>query len=148
MKKVITYVFAYVMWIVDLGLALWFAYLCRTDLLSIFALFYQKENAYFRGMANVIDRVFLLILGLGWLAFMIFVEQYYRVGIRKKNLLVRITSVTGPLVLAVFVANLILFWVKGIGRYDWLSWLILAVELGVGIALIGPGKTQKRTQPH
>lgn len=136
MKKVVKLAIAYGMWIIDLGLALGFAYLCRTDLLDLFALFYKKENSYFRGAVNVIDRVFILILGLGWLAFMILVEENYRVGVQKGDLWIRCTRVTGPLVLAVFVANLILFWLRGIGSTDWLSWIILAAELAIGIALI------------
>ena len=147
MKKVVKLAIAYGMWIVDLGLALGFAYLCRTDLLDLFALFYKKENSYFRGAVNVIDRVFILILGLGWLAFMILVEENYRVGVQKGDLWIRCARVTGPLVLSVFVANLILFWVRGIGSYDWLSWLILAAELVVGIALLVWGKTRFTTKP-
>lgn len=134
MKKVINQAIAYGLWIVDLAVALWFAYLCRYDLLGFLAQLYMK-GMWSEEKQLVVDRAFTILLGLGWLAFMIIVEEYFRVGVQKGGLWTRFARVTGPLVLAVFGADLILFWLRGIGSYDWLRWLILAVELAVGIAL-------------
>jgi hypothetical protein len=79
---------------------------------------------------------------------MIIVEEYFRVGVQKGGLWTRFARVTGPLVLAVFGADLILCWLQGIGSYDWLRWLILAAELGVGIALLVWGKTRFTPKPN
>jgi hypothetical protein len=141
MKKVINQAIAYVLWIADLAVALWFAYLCRYDLLSFLAQLYMK-GMWSEEKQLVVDRAFTILLGLGWLAFMIIVEEYFRVGVQKGGLWTRFARVTGPLVLAVFGANLILFWLRGISSNDWLHWIILAAELAVGITLTIMKKTR------
>ncbi len=135
MKNVISQAIGYVLWIADLALALWFAYLCRQDVLVFFAQLYFKGK-WSQEKQVVVDRTFTILLGLGWLVFMIIVEEYFRVGAQKGILWPRFTRVTGYLALAVFGANLILFWLQGVGRNEWLPWIILAAELAVGIALI------------
>lgn len=134
MKKVFNQAIAYILWIANITLALWFAYLCRQDVLVFFAQLYFKGK-WSQEKQLVVDRAFTTILGLGWLAFMIIVEEYYRIGAQKGVLWPRFTRVTGALALAVFVANLILFWLQGIHSNEWLSWIILVVELGIGIGL-------------
>jgi hypothetical protein len=140
MNKVFKYAIAYGMWIVDLGLAFWFVYMTRTGLLGIFALFYQAGEWEYAKAVNLTDRVSTILLGLGWLAFSIVVEDYYRKGLGKGNLMKCIARVTGPVLLGLFVVDLILFWLQGIGSDNWLRWLILAGELGIGIALFVSGK--------
>jgi hypothetical protein len=148
MKKVINYAIAYGIWIIDMGLAFWFAYLCRTDLLSILALRYKEGQWQYPRLVTVIDKSFLMLLGLGWLAFIIIVEEYNRPGIQKGDLLKRIARINGPLFIAIFVVDLILFWLQGIGSYDLLRWLILAAELGIGIALLVWSKTRFTPKPN
>ncbi len=145
MTKIFRYAGAYVMWIADLGLALWLAYLCRDGFLDILALFYPKGNFAYLNAANFADKVFAIILGIGWLVFMIIVEAYFRAGVSKEELLKRFARVTGPVLLCIFVVDLMLFWMQEVGNADWLRWLILAAELGVGIALVVSAK--KRFTP-
>lgn len=135
MNKVVRYVAAYVGWIANLGLALWFAYLCKTTLLGIFALFYTGNLAY-ENAVIFIDRAFTILLGLGWLVFMIATEDYFRTGIEKEAQQKRFASVTGPLLVCIFVVDLTLAWIQGFGSGNWLRWLILAAELGIGIVLV------------
>lgn len=141
MKKIVNYILAYSTWVADMGLAIWLAYLCKYDLLNFLALFYKRGNWIYEKQVNVIDKAFTIFLGLGWMAFMIIVEEYYRIGIQKGDLLKRLVTITGPLLLSIFVVDLLLFWLQGIGTYNWIRWLILAVELGAGLVLLVWGKT-------
>jgi hypothetical protein len=47
-------------------------------------------------------------------------------------------------VLCIFVADLILFWLQGIGYDDWLRWLILLAELIMGSVLVLYGRRRVR----
>jgi hypothetical protein len=135
MKKVADQILAYGMWIVDLLLAFWLAFLSRNVILEILALFYQKESWSYPRWVVVIDRFYTLMVGLGWLVFMIIVEQYILTGIKKGNLLKRIARVTGLVLLAIFAVDLIQVWLQGIGSSNWLRWLILTVELIIGTGM-------------
>ena len=52
------------------------------------------------------DQVFVIVMGLGWLVFLIFSEEYFRIGVLEEVLLNRIIRVTGPLFLGVFSEGL------------------------------------------
>ena len=135
MKKVANQFLAYGMWIVDLLLAFWLAFLSRNVILEILALFYNKTSWSYPRWVVVIDRVYTLMVGLGWLVFMIVVEHYIMAGVKKGNLLKRFTRVTGLVLLSIFVVDLIMFWLQGIGSGNWLRWLILAAELAIGTGM-------------
>jgi len=142
MNKIVKYAMAYGMWIVDLGLSLWLFYISRTVLLAILALFYQPGNFEYSKAIDLIDRIFTVVLGLGWLAFSIITEDYFRTGALKIGLMKRFARATGPVLLCIFFVDLILFWLQGVSSTNWLRWLILAVELGVGITLVLYGKKE------
>jgi hypothetical protein len=136
MTKVLKYSLAYILWIVDLGLGLWLFFIGRTAFLGILALSYKPGNLAYAHRVDFADKAFVFILGLGWLIFMIVSEHYYRSSALKAELPQRFARVTGILLLSLFVVDLILFWVQGVGSGSWLRWLILAAELGIGTALI------------
>jgi hypothetical protein len=140
MSKLLKYASSYVMWIIDLGIAFWFMFIARTDLINFLSLFAKKGNLTYGHQVDFADKAFSITLGLGWLALMIVIEQYYRHGVEKDDLRKRFARVTGPLVIAVFVADLIAFWLGGIASGNFVRWLILAAELGIGIALIIEGR--------
>ena len=142
MTKIIKYVGAYGMWIADLGLALWLAYLCKEGFVAILALFYKEGNFAYLNASNFADKVFTIMLGLSWLIFMIIIEAYFRVGVLKDDLLKRFATVTGPVLLCIFIVDLILFWLQGVSVRAWLRWLTLAAELGIGMALLVSAKTR------
>ena len=115
--------------------------------MAIFALLYNPGAGAF---AHTVDRpfkVFFLILGLGWLVFMIIVEAYFRAGARHEDLLKRFARVTGPVLLSIFGVDLILFWLQGVGGGNWFRWFILAAELGLGIALLVSARPQSKPNP-
>lgn len=147
MAKIIKYVSAYLMWIVDLGLTFWLIFISRTVFLGIFALFYKEGEWVYSRRVDLADKVFLLILGLGWLVFMIVAEAYFRAGALRDDLFERFARVTGPVLLGIFGVDLILFWLQGVGGGDWRRWLILAAELGIGIALLVSARPQSKPNP-
>jgi hypothetical protein len=147
MKKVPKYILAYSLWFINLGLSAWLFYISRTAVIGVFAAFYQAGDYQFSKTVNLFDRVFTVVLGLGWLIFAIFTEESYRTGALKKDLLKRFAKFTGPLLLMIFVVDIILFWVQGIGGDNWMRWLILAIELVSGLGLYMFGRIPSTNKP-
>lgn len=141
MKRIINYLISYIAWIIDLALGAWVIFLARTDILGLFALRYKPGMWEYEQLVTFLDKVFILLLGICWLAFMIFVEEYFRGGIHKGNLFTRIAKLNGTVLLVIFCIDLVLFWLQGIGTENWLRWLILACELGFGMSLFLWGRT-------
>jgi hypothetical protein len=108
----------------------------RTALLTFLALFYEEGDFHFRKRAELIDQVFTILVGVGWLAIFVLTEGYYRAGALQENLLKRFARVTGPILMCIFLVDLILFGLQGFGGGDWLRWLILSAELVLGLMLI------------
>ena len=147
MAKILKYAGAYMLWIADLVLTFWLIFISRTVYLGIFAFFYKPGAWADSHRVDLVDKVFLLILGLGWLIFMILVEAYFRAGARHEDLLKRFARVTGPVLLSIFGVDLILFWLQGVGGGNWFRWFILAAELGLGIALFVSARPQPKPNP-
>lgn len=143
MSKVFKYAVAYGMLLVDLALSAWLLIMSRTVLLAFLALSYEPGVFRHLKRAQVIDQVSTVLLGLGWLALFVFAESYYRAGALEQGLVKRFARVTGPILLCIFVVDLVLFWVQGIGD-DWLRWLILLAELMVGSVLVVYGRKRAR----
>ncbi len=146
MKKALNYPLAYLLWVLDLGLALWLVIYSRTVLLSLFALLFDPTNWHNSKMMNVFGITTMVVFGLGWLIFMIVTEQNFRSGASRGDLPRRFARITGPLLLALFVIDLIQFWLRA-NSSDWLQWLILALELGGGIGLLVAAKTRLTPKP-
>ena len=144
MSKVFRYVVAYGMLLVDMGLSAWLFIITRTVLLTFLAQSYEPGAYRHLKGAQVIDQVSTVLLGLGWLALFVFAEGYYRAGALEEGLVKRFARVTGPILLCIFVVDLILFWLQGIGGHDWLRWLILLAELIVGSVLVVYGRKRVR----
>jgi len=142
MKKVLNNVIAFGMWIIDMALAFWLCYIGRSAYLGIFALSYEKRGWSYGKLVGFLDKAFIIVLGVGWLIFMIIVEEYFRLGALKGDLLKRFARVTGPVLLGLFVVDLILFWLGGISSGNWFRWLILAGELGIGLVMLVYTKTK------
>ena len=147
MAKLIRYAGAYTLWIADLVLTFWLIIISRTVFLGIFALFYKPGAWAYAHRVDLADKVFLLILGLGWLVFMILAEAYFRTGARGDDILKRFARVTGPVLLGIFGVDLILFWLQGVGGGNWFRWFFLAAELGLGIVLLVSARPQLKSNP-
>jgi hypothetical protein len=95
---------------------------------------------------DFIDKMYVVLLGLAWLTFMIILEQSFRTSALTEKLPRRFARATGVLLLSIFVVDLILLWIHGVEGGSWLRWLVLAAELGIGIALITAGKTRRTSK--
>src|SRR5262245_18042303 len=147
MTKVLKYLLAYALWIIDLALAFWLLLISRTVFLDIFAISIKGGSWVYSRRVDFADKVFLIVLGLGWLIFMIVIEHYYRASALTGELPQRFARVSGVLLLCIFVIDMIMFWVQGVGNNNWLRWLILAAELGIGIALFVSVRPQSKSEP-
>jgi len=142
MKKVLNYILYIIFWIFDIGLALLLFFRFRTLTLDLFILFGEPTNWHYAQVISMIDRFLVVILGIGWLVFMIVVEEYFRTGVPGGTILKRFARVTAPLLLILFAIDLLLVFVQGVGKAGWLQWLALLVELGAGIVLLVFYKTR------
>jgi hypothetical protein len=136
MKKVLNYILYIIFWIFDIGLALLLFFRARTLILDLLILFGDPTNWHYTQVISMIDRFLVVILGIGWLVFMIVVEEYFRTGLPGGTLLKRFAKVTAPLLLILFAIDLLLVFVQGVDKAGWLQWLALLVELGAGIVLL------------
>ena len=147
MTTVLKYLLAYVLWVVDLALGVWLLLISRTVFLDILALSFKESSWVYSRRVDFADKVFLLVLGLGWLIFMIIIEHYYRASALTSKLPQRFAWVTGLLLLCIFVIDTIMFWVQGVGNGNWLRWLILASELSIGIVLLMSVRFSSKSEP-
>ena len=147
MTKVARYFLAYGLWILNLVLTVWIFLNARQVLTGILALFYQPGDIQYSHAVEFADKVVSITLGLGWLAFSIITEDYFRKGIDRMDLWKRGARVTGPVLLGMFVVDLALVWLQGAPGQSWMRWLILAIELGVGLALVVVGPKLKQGEP-
>jgi hypothetical protein len=142
MKKAINYVLAYIFWAFDFSLALLLFFRFRTLILDLLLVFGDPTNWAYTQRINAIDRFLVVVLGIGWLIFMIVVEEYFRTGVPEELLLKRFARVTAPVLLILFVNDLLLVILQGVNKAGWLQWLALVVELGAGIGLLAYNKTR------
>jgi hypothetical protein len=145
MTRLFKYLAAYGLWLVDLGLSFWLILVFRTVYLGIFALYYKPGGLAYAHRVGFADKMFILILGIGWLIFMIVTESYFRNGVERHDLFNRFARVTGPVVLGVFSVDLLLAWLQA--RGDWWRWLILAAEVSLGVILVIFARSQLKSKP-
>ena len=145
MREVPKYIIAYAMWFVDLGLSLWFFFLSRTTLLAFLAVINKPGDWWYAQRAVLADRVFTILFGIGLLAFFVISEEYFRAGALEDGLVKRFARITGPLILCIFSMDLILFWLQGGNTAEGLRWLILLVELLIGLSLVLYAKKRMQT---
>ncbi|MBN1304935.1 MAG: hypothetical protein JXA13_10910 [Anaerolineales bacterium] len=141
MRKISKKILAYSMWVVDLLLAAWLLIISRWALVAfVTPIIIDPTHFLFPKRAEVMDAVYLLLLGIGWVAFMIFSQKYYSVGARKGNLFKRFARITGLLFLCIFIVDSTFFYLQGFTTDSWVRWLIIFVELVLGIILILYGR--------
>ena len=141
MRKISKYVLAYSMWFIDLLLAIWLLMISRWALLTIVTpLLIDPGHFLYPRRAEVMNAVYTLLLGIGWVTFMIITQKYYSFGARQGNLSKRFARITGLLLLCIFLVDSIFFYVHGFDANNWLRWLIISAELVLGVILILYGR--------
>lgn len=145
MTRLFNYLAAYGLWLLDLALAFWLIIVIRTAYLGIFALYYKPGGLTYSLRVGFADKMFILILGIGWLIFMIVTESYFRNGVLRNDLFKRFARVTGPALLVVFSVDLLLAWLQS--ARNWWHWLILAAEVSLGVILVIFARSQLKSKP-
>lgn len=148
MNKVLKYLLAYATWILNLVLTVWIFLNVRQVFTGILAFFYQPGDIQYAHAVEFADKIVSITLGLAWLAFTIVTEDYFRKGIDQGDQWGRAARVTGPVLLVMFIVDLTLFWLQGAPVTIWTRWLILAVELVLGLALVVAGRKKIQTEPE
>ncbi len=130
------YIIAYSAWVIFILLFLWIILLSRETFLGFLRNFWV-QGYFSRKMAiTFIDRIFVLFIGITWLVLMIVIESYFRNGIKKGNLIQRISKVVGSEVFAIFIVDLTMTSLGGLIGLPWTRWAFLLLELVIGSGLI------------
>lgn len=137
-RKIFDYFIAYVLWVVTLGLGIWLILLSREALEAFLGGYYIKgENQFMLiRQARFLDIAIPFVLWLLWFAFLIIIEEYYRKGAEKRLIWWRFARVTGWLLVLIFIVDLIQVLLVGAMVAGWLRWLLVTLELLVGVALL------------
>jgi hypothetical protein len=135
-KIVSTYFAAYTMWLVSFFLWLWTMFIGRSLLMGMLATTVSPGATQQGRMVQLIDRFYLLFMGLAWLVLMIVVENYFRRGAQKGEVWRRIGKVIGPQLLLAFAVDLGLALFTGAASQPVTRWLILLLEFGLGVGLV------------
>ena len=138
-SDVFAHIAVYVMWFLNLGLAIWLLLNIRLLLLIFPAILLDATDYFYPQRVEASDKLITLSLGVVWLVFMVFTEEYFRRGIPQGDLIHRFAKVTGAVLISMFVVGLLVLGVQGFQR-DWFHWLILSTEITVGIGLVLVGR--------
>jgi hypothetical protein len=134
-QKLLKYLLVYAMWAAILGLGLWFLLVSRDALLGLLASLMEGRSTSDTWRLISAERFYMVGAGLIWLALMVISESYLRRGVRRGLLWERFARIFGVELLMLFVADAVLFVLQGAWG-SLLRWLILAVELGLGIGCV------------
>lgn len=141
-KRWFDYVLFYLLWTVLIALGFWFLILSRETFLT--GASYYAGDSFVRGwQTRFLDKAFFLFVGLGVLVFIYATEGYLRAGIEKHDMLRRFFKISGGVMIAVFVMDLILLLLQQFAGGAWLRWLILVGELGLGVGLSLVGRRRR-----
>ena len=134
-RRFASYLGAYLLWIVVLGLAILFAIVSQTALLGLAAVYFVDDLYTRQTLVLFLDKAYMFILGLGWMVLMVTIEESFRRSISKGNLLKRFAIVGGIELLAIFIFDLIILGLQD-WRFDPLRTIILIIELVGGLGLL------------
>ena len=146
MRKFLKYVLTYSLWIINFGLAAWLAFITRTVLFAVPSLLFHPGNFQFPKRAEVMDKLFTILLVIGLITFLVITQEYYLKGVKKGDLIERFARITGPIFIGIFIVDSILFYMQGIDPSNWYRLLIILAELALGILLIIYSRKQRHQQ--
>lgn len=130
MKKSLAYVLSYIFWVITAG-STFLLFLAGRE-------FYLKVMAFIirdRWIGNALDKFLFVGLAILWLAIVIYVEAYYREGVKKDSPVRRFLFVTGIELLILFLFHNIPLAIARISLTP-IEVLIALGELGGAIILI------------
>ena len=131
-KLWVKYIIAYTLWMVFTIVGLLFLMVSRNSLVGLFNLYYVQDKFQRRMEIQFLDKIYLMVVAFAILILMIIVEEYFKHGAQRGDLLKRICKVFGIEILFMFAASMASAYLVG---FSGLVWLLLAVELAVSIGL-------------
>ncbi len=134
--KITRYIAAYMLWLVNSLLGLWLVFISRNAWLSAFDKWYIRDSPTYAWRAALFDKILILTFGFGWLILVIVCEANFRKAIQWQDIFKRFTRATAPVVLLIFLVDVFLTFMQGIGIVGWLRIFIMLVELVLGIWLV------------
>jgi hypothetical protein len=138
-RRWIRYPLVYAMWLAILLLGIWFLLISRDALLGLIDVLMADETTSHTWRLISFERFYLVGAGLVWLVVMVFSELYLRRGVARGKLVPRFARIFGVVMLLVFVSDAVIFALQGLTG-GWLRWLILAVELALGVICVREGR--------
>ncbi|MGC9522212.1 MAG: hypothetical protein ACP5HG_10095 [Anaerolineae bacterium] len=135
-RRWLQYVLAYAMWAVVLALGIWLLLLSRDAVVAVFSALLVEDSTARTWTIVSVERFYVIGAGLAWLALMILSELYFRNGVRRGRLFPRFARILGIELLLLFIVDFTLFALQGMGLEVWSRWLILGVELVLGVACV------------
>ena len=148
MKKIGRYIAAYGLWFVTLLLGLWLFILCRETLTNLLSTYYVGDALNRSYQARFFNQAFPLVIGLGWLLFMVVSEEFMRRSVKDGGMIRQFCRFAGIETLLIFVVDFLLLFSQGFPTSSWLRMLILAFELLIGILLTYLGYSSRSPLPR
>jgi hypothetical protein len=144
MKKTLQYMAAYLLLLPILFLGMWLFVLGR-EVLSGLLSTYFVGNSFLRGyQAGLYDRIFLVVVGVGWMVLFVVSEELLRRTANKGGIIRTFSRFLGVECLLAFVLDSIMvFLLSDLSTIGWVRWLILGAELICGGALVFLGWSKR-----
>lgn len=130
------YLAAFILWLVSMALSLAFLLMGRSSFPIIITAVLNTSKFQTGFIAILIDRVFTMLAGILWLVLMVYAENDFRDSVKKGRLWNRAARLIGIQLILVFLANLALTLVNGSPFTQWVQWLLLLVEIALGLLLV------------
>jgi hypothetical protein len=141
--KALKVVAAHLLWLVNGLFGAWLLYISRNTWLALFDRYYINGSPTYANRALFMDRIFSILLGLAWFFMIIFTQSYFLNGVAKNDMMRRFAKASGPIVLAIYGVDVILALTQGLTNIGWSRFVIILVELVLGIALVRLGQVKK-----
>jgi hypothetical protein len=136
LKKGVMYLLANVMWLVTIGLGLWFFLLSKNSFLGVLANLYVRGNSARSYEVRFFEKAYIVIIGLIFTIAMLAVFEFFRFGAEKPDFLDRISLVIGIELVLIFVADFTWLWAQHFQSKDYLRWSLLIGELIIGSGML------------
>lgn len=124
------YLAAYALWFVAMALGYLIVDVARQAAFAI-SIRLSEANPY---VVRLADRVFFIVAGLGWLAFAVLMESYFRNGVKRRDLALRFARLLAVVSAVLFVAQGVLMLTQP-GAATGANAAVLFGSLVVGVGL-------------
>ena len=135
----------YLLWALTIALGLWLLLVSREAFLTG-ASFYVGDDIVRGWQVRFLDKAVFIVGGLFVIILFTLTEGYLRGGLEKQDLFKRFAKITGIELLLIFGFDILLVLMQGAAAGSWLRWLIVLVELALGIVFFRIGRSATKMQ--